>query len=82
METRRYRCHRSTSSYKMAFLLQLASSFPCGAGAFVRRALLAMGLGVGQCMVSTVWYVLRCWCDTGAGGGWGPGCLSGAVGLL
>ena len=45
------------------------SSFPGGAGALVRRALLGMGLAVGQCMLSTVWYVLYCWCDTGAG--WG-----------
>ena len=38
-----------------------------------------MELAVGQCMVSTVWYLLYCWCDTGAGGGgWGPDCLSGA----
>ena len=37
-----------------------------------------MGLAVGQCMVSMVWYMLYSWCDTGGGGGWGPGCLSGA----
>ena len=37
--------------------------------AFVRRPLLGMGLAVGQSMLSTVWYVLYCWCDTGAG--WG-----------
>ena len=32
----------------------------------MRRALLGMGLAVGQNVVSTVWYVLYCWCDTGA----------------
>ena len=32
-------------------------------------------------MLSTIWYVLCCWCDTGAGGGWGPGCLPGSGGL-
>ena len=40
----------------------------------VHRALLGMGLAVGQCTVSTVLYY---WCATRADGGWGPGCLSG-----
>ena len=31
--------------------------------------------------MSTIWYVLWRWCDTGDGGGWGPGCLPGAGGL-
>ena len=45
------------------------------------RALVGMGLAAGQCMVWTVWCVLYCWCDTGAGGGWGSHFLSGARGL-
>ena len=37
-----------------------------------------MRLAVRQYMVSTVGCVLYCWCDTGTGGGWGPGYLLGA----
>ena len=38
-----------------------------------------MRLAVGQYMVSTVQYMLRCWCYIGAGGGWELRCLSGGV---
>ena len=74
----RFWCHRSISGDKIAFLV--AKSFSRGAEAFVRGALFGMGLAVGLCMVSTVWYVLYCWCGTTAGGGWEGGCLSGARG--
>ena len=41
-----------------------------------------MVLAVWQQMVlTTVWYVFRCCCDTRAGGGRGLGCLAGAGGL-